>query len=379
MQHFIGCDLHTRYQVVAWLDQETGEICGRRLEHAGKEVERFYAQFGRGAVVGLEATIPALWFERLLEGLGHEWWIGDAATIRAHEVRAQKYDERDARNIEDLLRTGRFPRIWVPSREERDLRQLLVHRLKLVRARTQVMNQLQALAISQGLCRKRKLWSAKGRAELEKLELLPWAARRRQELLEWLDQLDTSVAELHHALVQAGHERPEVELLRTHPGVGPVVGLAMVLTLGPVERFANSRKLVSYLGLNPREHSSGGRQRLGAISKQGNSLMRWLLVEAAQTAARYDPQLRRIYQRLKMRRSSGVAKVAVARRLAVRLFWMLRTRQKYAQLVRTSGSPSSAVVAQKAQPKLCLGAGPPGRRPGDCTVNHGPSQGGSHR
>jgi transposase len=348
MPHFIGCDLHTRYQVVAWLDLETGEICARRLEHAGKEVERFYRQFPRGAVVGLEATIPALWFERLLEGLGHAWWVGDAAAIRAHEVRAQKYDERDARNIEDLLRTGRFPRVWVPSREERDLRQLLIHRMKLVRVRTQVKNQLHALAISQGVCRKRKLWSQKGRAELEALELLPWASRRRKELLEWLDRLDAQVRELDQAVEEAGRERPEVALLRTHPGVGIVVALAFVLKVGPVERFLNSRKLVSYWGLNPREHSSGGRQRLGAISKQGNTMMRWLLIEAAQTAVRGDPQLRRIYQRLKSRRHSGVAKVAIARRLAIRLYWMLRTRHNYAQLVRMSGSPSSAVVPQPA-------------------------------
>jgi len=349
MQHFIGCDMHTRYQVVAWLDQETGEICARRLEHEGQEVEKFYRQFKPGAVVGLEATLPMLWFERLLEGLGHEWWIGDAAAIRAHDVRAQKYDERDARNIEDLLRTGRFPRVWVPSREERDLRQLLVHRMKQVRTRTQVKNQLHALAISQGLCWKRRLWSEKGRAELEKLELLPWAARRRKELLEGLDRLDEQVRELDRAVEEAGRERPEVALLRTHPGVGTVVALAFVLKVGPIERFANSRKLVSYWGLNPSEHSSGGRQRLGAISKQGNSMMRWLLIEAAQTAARLDPQLRRIYQRLKSRRHSGIAKVAVARRLVVRLFWMLRTRHNYARLVRMSGSPSSAVVPQDGE------------------------------
>jgi len=352
MQHFIGCDLHTRYQVVAWLDEETGEICARRLEHEGKEVERFYQQFARGAVVGVEATIPALWFERLLEGLGHEWWVGDAAAIRAQEVRAQKYDERDARNIEDLLRSGRFPRVWVPSREERDLRQLLVHRMKLVRARTQVKNQLHALAISQGLCWKRRLWSQKGRAELEKLELLPWAGRRRKELLEWLDKLDEQVGELDPAVEEAGRARPEVGLLRTHPGVGRVVALAFVLKVGPIERFAHSRKLVSYWGLNPSEHSSGGRQRLGAISKQGNTMMRWLLIEAAQTAVRFDPQLRRVYQRLKSRRNNGVAKVAIARRLAVRLFWMLRTRHNYAQLVRMSGSPSSAVVPPRAESNL---------------------------
>jgi transposase len=128
-----------------------------------------------------------------------------------------------------------------------------------------------------------------------------------------------------------------------------VVSLTFVLTIGPVERFPNSRKLISYLGLNPREHSSGGRQRLGAISKQGNSMMRWLLVEAAQTAAWRDPELRRAYQRLKFRRVSGVAKVAIARHLAVRLYWMLRARVDYAQLVRMSGSPSSAVVPPVAE------------------------------
>src|SRR5208337_126296 len=267
MQHFIGCDVHTRNQVVAWIEAETGEIRKRRLEHGGEEVREFYAQFPRGTVVGIEATFPAYWFERLLGELGHELWVGDAARIRASEVRYQKTDPRDAEDILDLLRTGRFPRIWVPSLEERDLRQLLVHRMKQVRARTQVKNQLHALAISQGVCRGRKLWSAKGRKELESLALLPWAARRRKELLESLDRLDEQVRELDKAVEEAGRARPEVALLRTHP----VVGLAFVLTVGPVERFANSRKLVSYWGMNPRENSSAGRQRLGSISKQGNT------------------------------------------------------------------------------------------------------------
>ena len=348
----IGCDVHTRYQVVAWMEESTGEIKVRRLEHAGEEVRSFYAQWPQGTVVGIEATFPALWFERVLAELGHELWVGDAARIRASEVRQQKTDARDAELLLDLLRTGRFPRIWVPSVEERDLRQLLVHRMKQVRARTQVKNQLHALAISQGVCRKGKLWSVKGRKELEGLTLLPLAARRRKELLEWLDRLDDQVRELDRAVEEAGRERPEVALLRTHPGVGMVVGLAFVLTVGPVERFPNRRKLVSYLGLNPRENSSGGRQRLGSISKQGNTMMRWLLVEAAQTAARLDPQLRRSYQRLKNKRVSGVAKVAIARRLAIRLYWMLRTRHNYAQLVHMSGSPSSAVVPPQAGSKL---------------------------
>ena len=350
--NIIGCDLHTRYQQIAGLDRATGEMMSRRLEHENGEARMFYKSLAPGARVGIEATFPAHWFERLLAECGHELWVGDAARIRASEVRRQKTDGRDAELLLDLLLKDSFPRIWVPSVEERDLRQLLIHRNKVVRTRTAVKNQLHAMAISQGVCRKRKLWSDRGRAELSGLTLLPWASRRRKELLLWLDQLDATVKELDQAVEEAAAGRAEVRLLRTHPGVGAVTGLAFVLTLGQVERFANSRKLVSYLGLNPLEHSSGGRQRLGAITKQGNSMLRWLLVEAGHTAARGDPELGRLYRRLKIRRASGTAKVAVARRLAVRLYWMLRQRIDYAQLVRMSGSPSSAVVPPQAESKV---------------------------
>ena len=342
----IGCDFHTRYQEIAWLDTDTGEIHEQRLEHAGDEVRTFYAAWSGAVRVGIEATGYSQWFERLLHELGHEFWMGDAAAIRASVVRKQKTDSRDAAHILELLVTERFPRIWVPTPAERDLRQLVLHRVKLVQMRTKVQNQLQAMAMGQGLCRKKKLWSVRGRVELESLPLDQWGQRRRQELLQLLDQLDGSIRELHGAVEQQARQHPQAARLMTHPGVGPVTSLAFVLTLGPVSRFARGKKVASYLGLNPSEHSSGGQQHLGSISKQGNSTMRWLLVEAGQTAARYDPALGRMYQRLKFRRGSAIAKVAVARKLAVRLYWMLRSQSDYAHLVRMSGSSSSAVVPE---------------------------------
>ena len=132
----------------------------------------------------------------------------------------------------------------------------------------------------------------------------------------------------------------------THPGVGPVTALATVLTLGPAERFASSKEVGSYFGLIPSEESSGGKQRLGRISKQGSSFLRFLLVEAGQTAARYDPQLKRFYRRLALRKNRGVAKVAVARKLATRLYLMLREDWTYAQLSQAvmPVSPSHSVV-----------------------------------
>jgi transposase len=145
-------------------------------------------------------------------------------------------------------------------------------------------------------------------------------------------------------VAEQAEQNPAAMLLMSHPGVGPVTSLAFVLTLGPVGRFERSKQVVSYLGLNPREHSSGGRQRLGAISKQGNPMMRSLLVEAGHTAARLDHELRQDYQRLKQRRGSGVAKVAIARKLAVRMYWMLRRPASYAQLVRMQGSPWATLV-----------------------------------
>lgn len=334
----IGCDFHTRFQQIAMLDTTTGELVERRLEHDTGEARKFYAALPGPARVGMEATVATQWFEKMLSQCGHELWFGDAAEIRAAMVRKQKTDTRDALHILDLLLTNRFPRIWMPCAAERDVRQLVRHRHKLVGFRTSVMNQLHALAMGQGLCEGKKLWTTAGRRKLESLTLDPWASRRRRELLELLDQLDPWIEELDRAVITEAESRPEAVLLMQQPGVGPVTALAFALTVGPVSRFRNSKKLVSYLGLNPSEESSGGRQRLGAISKQGNAMMRCLLVEAAQTALRFDPELRRDYLRLKFRRGiSGVAKVAIARKLAVRLYWKLREAAQPVPLARNAG------------------------------------------
>lgn len=347
MRFIIGCDFHPSYQQVAMLDTHTGELMEKSLGHENKEeVRAFYAGLPGPARVGVEASGQSQWFERLLGELKHEMWIGDAAQIRAKENRKQKTDRRDALLLLDLLQQGRFPRIWVPSPAERDARQLLLHRHKWVGMRTQVKNQLQALALNQGVRRKGKLWSVAGRAELQALPLPPWTHRRRSDLLKLLDDLQPGILDLDRDVAEQAEARPEVRRLMTHPGVGPVTALAFVLTMGPVDRFPRGKQVASYLGLIPSEHSSGGKQRLGHISKQGNAFLRGLLVEAAQSAVRYEPRLRREYLRLAQRKGRAIAKVAIARKLAVRLYWMLRDGKDYAQRVqvRVQDSPRHPVV-----------------------------------
>lgn len=339
----IACDYHPSFQQIAMLDHDSGDLSGRRLKNP-EEATAFYRSLKGPVRVGMEAVGNTLWFERLLAELGHELWVGDAARIRAMAVREQKTNERDAAHMLELMLQDRFPRIWVPSPAERDLRQLLLHRHKLVQMRTQVKNQLQHLALNQGVQRQHRLWSRAGIELLEQLNLPPWTAGRRQDLLKLWRELEQAVAELDRAVEAEAETRPECQRLMKQPGVGPVVALALVLTVGPVERFPRGKKVASYFGLIPREHSSGHRQRLGSISKQGNAFVRALLVQAAHAAVRHDPELRRQYQRLAKRKNRAVATVAIARKLAVRLYWILRGTQGPVEVGSMPGSPSHSLA-----------------------------------
>jgi transposase len=341
---YIVCDFHPSFQQVAMVDTETGELVERRLAHGTAEARVFYESLSKPVVVGVEASGNTYWFERLLTELGHELWMGDATAIRQQDGRKQKHDRRDAKLILKLMVENRFPRIWIPTVAERDLRQLLIHRRHLVRMRARTKNQLQHIALNQGMQRRYKLWSRAGMEMLRKLELEPWARQRRDALLEMLEQFDVRIEPLEEAVKQAAQAHPQAKRLQTHPGVGPVISLATVLTMGDVRRFPDSRSWVSYLGLNPSEDSSGSKRRLGGISKQGNPFLRYLLVEGATSAAKGDPALGRMYARLKARKHHGVAKIAVARKLAVRLYWMERTNQPYPEVVRMQGSQSRLVA-----------------------------------
>src|SRR5713101_232913 len=200
------------------------------------------------------------------------------------------------------------------SNSSRSRRRRLAHGANLnhsscSRPRTRIMNQLQAVALNEGLRCKKRLWRERGREQLEWFKLAPWASRRRRDLLELLDRLNPTIAELTEAIEQEAEKCPEAQRLRTHPGVGALTALAFVLIIGRAERFQCGKQIACYLGLVPLEDSSGDRRRLGHITKQGNSLLRFLLVEAAQVTVRSDQQWRSKYFHLAMRRGRKIAKV----------------------------------------------------------------------
>ena len=330
----VGCDLHTRKQQVAVLDTTTGEITERQLGHEGNTVEEFYTALPGPVTVGIERTGYSVWFHTLMQRLGHTLLVGDAAKIRAMVVRQTKTDRRDARHMLDLLAHDRFPTIWVPDPATRDLRALLAHRLRLVRIQTMLKNGLHAIALNQRLARGSRLLRRAGIAQLQALALPCYAAQRRDQSLELLGTLHAKIQQLDDAITAAAAAHPDAPRLLTHPGVGPLTALATIAVLGPVSGFHDSKHVVSYVGLAPALHASADKYRLGHITKQGSTLLRFVLGQAASHAARADADLKRIYFTLLHRRGRSKAKVAVARRLLVRLFIMLRDRIDYDEFLR---------------------------------------------
>jgi len=330
----IGCDLHTRQQTISMLDTATGEVVEKTLTHEGNNVREFYSTLPRPVRVGIEATGSMQWFVNLMEELGIECQVGHPAKIRAAEPRKQKHDRRDADLILTLLAENRFPAIWLPSKELLDLRALSRHRHQWVRMRTRIQNALQAIALANGLRRGPSLWSQAGQRTIASLPLAPHTAHRRSELQAMYVKFEAEIEKLNQRVEEQACERPGARLLMTHPGVGPVTALATDVFLGDPRRFADGKALASYVGIIPREHSSGGRQRFGGLSKQGNPLLRFLWGEAGAHAVRRDPELQRFYRRKLIQKGLGKARVAVARKLGIRMWIMLRDQIDYNEFCR---------------------------------------------
>ena len=260
--------------------------------------------------------------------------IGDAAEIRRSARRRQKNDRRDAELILDLLVKGDFPRLHKPSAVSREILSQLRYRSRLVKIRTQAKNSLRALSIRAGLPTKANLFTRRGGDKLKALPMSEAANLQRRHWLAIVKDLNEKIAEVDNWLKRQARADERVTLLQTHPGIGLLTSLGIVHTLDPVTRFSSTRKVAAYVGLEPREWSSGEKKRLLGISKAGPRLLRYLIIEAAHTAVKYDERLKLFYQRLQKSKGKARAMVAVGRKLLIRGFIMLRDGVDYAEFVR---------------------------------------------
>src|SRR6266567_1907200 len=347
MTVYCGVDFHARQQTISYCDTADGEIHRQELHHQRDDVRGFYAQFAGEVIVGLEASGYSAWFEEMLEELQQTVWLGNAAEIRRKAPRRQKNDRRDADLILELMMKGDFPHLHRFSAESRMVLRQLRYRHKLVKVRTIAKNSLHAISINAGLPLKRGLLTKGGIERLQALALPPVLAQQREEWLQLVMVINQRIAQVETMLEQVASGDEAVALLRTHPGIGLLTALGLRYMLMPVSRFSTTRKVTAYVGLDCMEDMSAGIRRMGSISKAGSRLLRFLLNEAGHTACRKDPDLKRFYQRLVHRRDRPKAKVAVARKLLVRSFIMLRDQIDYAEFRRRGVAARSAREAHR--------------------------------
>jgi transposase len=296
--------------------------------------------------VALETGTHSPWISRLLGELGHEVIVSNARKLRLIGESRKKDDRRDAQTLARLARIDAQLLCPVKHRSAQGQADLAMIRARasLVRARTGLVNAARGLAKSYGErlrgCNVRNM-------DREKAEVLSPELRAALEpLLAALESVSQQICEYNHQRIESlAQERyPQTALLKQVKGVGTLIALTFELVIGTPERFQCAKQIASYVGLVPSEESSGDRRRLGHISKQGNVLVRFLLVEAAQVTVRSQMQWRSQFFHLAMRRGRKIAKVAMARKLAVELYWMWRhgwDYEKMQQLGSHAGEPGN--------------------------------------
>ena len=326
----IGVDLHKRISQVAILTAQ-GEVTQHRLDNDPRQVEQFFAQIPAPAQVAIEASATWWWLVDLLERLGHRPVLSHPKQTKTIAAARLKNDRVDAERLALLLRGDLLPKVWIPPASLREARELIRHRITLVWLRTRIKNHLQSLVARRNLRpTSTKHWmSAHGQQELAALPLAPVPSAIRENCFASLQLFDQQIRSLDEELTQRWKDDPQVERLRTIPGVGPFIAICLVLELGDIQRFPTAKHLASYVGLTPRVRASADRIRLGHISREGNRLIRWVLVLAAAQAARRPGPLRAWYRSVKRRKGAKIARVALARRLSEIVYQVWKTETDY--------------------------------------------------
>lgn len=341
MTLYIGVDLHPHQQTAAWCDTRTGETATVDLKHNLVKVREFYAGLSEPAIIGIEASAKMSWFESMVFETGHKLFVGNPVLIRKRATSRHKNDRRDAELILELLMRGEFPAIWRRPAESNQVIEIMGLRQSLVRQRIQCYNRLQGLAHSIGMPKSR-MKTAAAQSVLKAAGMNEADSIRREHLFSLIEHLNGQIDKLDKWLMDRAEKNGSVQLLQTQMGVGYLTALVTVHTLGDVTRFEKiSKAIVSFAGLDPREMSSAGRVRFGAITKAGSPLLRHHLGQAVMTATRYDLRLKAFYKRLAKKKPKAVARTAASRKLLVKLAIMLRdgiTAEEFDRRGRTVGN-----------------------------------------
>jgi transposase len=326
---YIGLDVHREFCEVAIAEEGRVRSAGR-IRTRRAELELFAQSLGSDDEVALESTGGAVAIARIVEAHVARVVVVNTKKLRQISEAKAKTDRLDARRLAELLAAGYLAEVWCPDEPTRALRRLVARRAQLVRQRSRAKNEI-AAALQRNLLDRPGVYDVageRGRRFLEAVELPDDERQTVEGCLRQIDFLDEEIAAVNRALAEAAVGSREMRRLMSVPGVNLQTAATFMACVGDIGRFREPRKLVSYLGLDPRVRQSGQEPaRHGHISKEGASEARHMLCEAAWVVVRYPSPLRAFGERIKARRGAGIATVAVARKLVV-LFWHLLTKEQ---------------------------------------------------
>lgn len=332
---YLGVDLHKRSCWVTVLDADGHLLESRKLGTEKWQLLDFFGQVEKPAALAVEATFNWYYFLNVVEPLGLELHLVHPWKTRAIASARIKHDRLDSRVLAELLRTGFLAEAWIAPREVREQRQLLRYRVHTVQWATRAKNSIHGVLNRNGIRSPlRSPFGPQGREFLGEVEL-PGTDRWEVEgQLARLDLLAGQLSELDREIRRRCRTSPVAQALEQIPGIGPFIALLLLAEIGDIQRFPTAKHLASYTGLVPSLYASGERRWGGAITKQGSSVLRWALVQAAHRAA-LSPRFQEFYQRQRERHGAGKATVALARKLATIAYYRWR------QALHAAGPPAA--------------------------------------
>ena len=330
MSVYVGIDVHRKRSQVAVVDERGEVLKNRNVTNGVETILKLIGEYPTHTPVAFEAAFGWGWLAELLDDYGYEAHLVHPTRCKAIAAARLKNDKVDAETLAQLLRADLLPEAWIAPPEVRQLRALLRHRVGLVRLRTLLRNRIHAVLADHGQDRPSGVWSGPGQDWLASLELPAISRLVVDDCLAVIDGLQPIIDSLDVRVHEHAKADPRVKVLTQLPGVGEFTALVMLAEIGDIHRFPTARKLASWSGLTPTVRGSDTHVRHGHISKQGSVWLRWILIEAAQTAKR-NPAFAETYRAMSRRRGKKIATIAVARKLLTRAWHLLHDADRAAE------------------------------------------------
>jgi transposase len=326
--NYYGIDIHKKYSVYTGVNEQGMVINQGRLANDREAFKKVIGDTPAKAVI--EATGNWYYLHDLLEDLVDEVVVAHPLKTKAIASARVKTDKIDAATLAQLLRTDFIPRSYIPPLEVREQREILRYRASLVTMQTRAKNKIHAVLIKNGLEHPfTDLFGKKGRKWLESIELRPVYMMALRGYLRILDVLAGEIKLTKREIDTRAKADPRAVILKTHPGIGYYSALLILAEIGDIGRFPSPAHLISYAGLNPSVHSSGGITRYGRLSKQGSAYLRWIIIEVATVAARYSQRLGNFHRHIAYKHGGNTANIALGRKILTSIYYMLKRNEEY--------------------------------------------------